>query len=231
MVIQSVSDVVVVGVVRIVVVSVVGPIFWIQSFHSERSQKMLFGLLQGNPSMFWVEQFRCYHHGNREVTSQLEVGPFLARPVTILVNSSLVDQIRPNFIRYGCRIHPEILFEVLLDFVGPLFECPLCHGSIFVYSFHPFVRIDSALTQLVQPRDYRFRQSYQFDSGAISWGRRFATIGSLIRRPHLVHPRAAIEGVSAENKSGFGVNSDLIIKTLVCHVFVDLSSGVAFAED
>lgn len=102
--------------------------------------------------------------------------------------------------------------------------------TVATFTLNAAVREKILLIQLSQKTKNTFAQSDYFYSGAVSRSSRFAFITSFFGRSHLVHPGATIGIVAAEYEAGFGVNADLIIKSAVGHVLVDLSPGISLSE-
>lgn len=140
-------------------------------------------------------------HSNREITSKLEVGPFLRSSVTILINPTLMYQIGSQFSFSRFGIHPEIFFKIVLYSLRPLGESPFRLDVILPYSFDAIVGVLTVRIQFVQPGNDRFGQGYNFYRGAVARCTRFTPITGFVRRTHLIHPRAAIPIVSAEYES------------------------------
>ena len=69
-------------------------------------------------------------HSNDEIRSQLEVSPRFRSQIGIFVNATSVDQFRSRFTqRVRDGVDPEVLFKVVVDAAGPLFESPTSLGA------------------------------------------------------------------------------------------------------
>lgn len=118
----------------------------VQSFHSQWSQQFLLGDLQSLPGplrcehlwSLWhkhmlgselrsgtahkpFEASAHHHHGDGEIGSQLVVTPGAGSSVAVLINASLMHQLRVLFIWVrGILRHPELRFKGLLELLVPL---------------------------------------------------------------------------------------------------------------
>lgn len=69
-----------------------------------------------------------YHSNcNREIATQLIVGPELRGIIRVFVNAPSVDKFWLGFpVRNWIFTYPEVFLKVLLDFLFPEFISPLC---------------------------------------------------------------------------------------------------------
>lgn len=86
------------------------------------------------------------------------------------------------------------------------------------------------LVQFSQIAENALAQSDYLYGGAVSGSGRFALVTSFLGRSHFVHPGAAISIIAAEYEAGFGMDADLIVKSAISHMLVDLSPGVSLSE-
>ena len=57
-----------------------------------------------------------------------------------------------------------------------------------------------------------------------------ALVSRLLARSHLVHPRAAVVHVPAEDEACLQVDADLVVEPLVEHMFVNAATCVPLAK-
>lgn len=100
MVIPSLGGSRIIRIVRIIVVWTVLKVRSVQSFRPQRSAQVLVRESQRTKSMHWIKQLRRHNHGDREITSELIVGPLPSATGTeyILVDPSTVDKPGGNLI-------------------------------------------------------------------------------------------------------------------------------------
>jgi len=99
-VVEPFRDASIVRVVGVVVVTVILVIVRIQRLHAKRPAKELVGNPESTTRVLWVKQLRRNNHGNREVATELVVGPFttVARAIDVLVDAATIHNGRVHII-------------------------------------------------------------------------------------------------------------------------------------
>lgn len=102
--------------------------------------------------------------------------------------------------------------------------------TVATFTLNTAVREKILLVQFSQKTENAFAQSDYLYGGTVSGSGRFTFVTSFLGRSHFVHPSATISIGAAEYEAGFRMNTDLIVKSAIGHVLVDLSPGVSLSE-
>ena len=93
MIVEAMSNGLVVRVVVIVVVAPVRPVVWIESGDAEGTEELLPRHHEGSPSVVGMEQLGRHGHRDGKVAPELVVAPRVAAVQGVFVNAGLVYQV------------------------------------------------------------------------------------------------------------------------------------------